>query len=75
MRRHCDPKIVVLSLDVLCVCFRYVCNVPRNTKKKKVWLSIGKRRINISSVDPEIIPYNLTNSLTLPLYHIRIDLI
>jgi len=36
-------------------------------------LSIGKRIFQIGLVDPEVIPYNLTNSQTLPLYNNSID--
>lgn len=27
----CDPQIIVLNLDILCVHFMYVCKVHRNT--------------------------------------------
>ena len=37
------------------------------------WLSIGERIFKIGSVDPEITPYNLTNTKTLPLYNISIE--
>ena len=34
---------------------------------------MGKKKFKIGSVDPEITPYNVTNSQTLPLYNISKD--